>query len=234
MASENAPKSVLLALKDASTLAVMSYHLERYGFIVNSCRNTDLMNEAINKIEPTVIVYDADLEGNANGKELCAAIKHTPKTRNTNIILVSKDSEYDIKSFDDRVSKPFSPSELVAKIKAFANISMASTQKILSYHDIEMHVNAYKVSRAGQEIHLGPTEFKILQCLIELPGKVLSREHIMNYVWGYSAQVEQRTIDVHINRLRSALKDGGDEVPLIRTIRAAGYSLTAPRELVRS
>ena len=234
MAGENATKSVLLALKDASTLAVMSYHLERYGFIVNSCKNTDLMNEAINKIEPTVIVYDADLEGNSNGNEICAAIKSNPKTKNTNIILVSKEAEYDIKSFDDRVSKPFSPSELVAKIKTFANISMVSTQKILSYHDIEMHVNAYKVSRAGQEIHLGPTEFKILQCLIELPGKVLSREHIMNYVWGYSAQVEQRTIDVHINRLRSALKDGGDEVPLIRTIRAAGYSLTAPRALVRS
>jgi two-component system phosphate regulon response regulator PhoB len=96
-----------------------------------------------------------------------------------------------------------------------------------------MNVNAFKVTRFGKSIHLGPTEFKILQCLLELPGRVLSREHIMNYVWGYNALVEQRTIDVHINRLRSALKDNGDELPLIRTIRSAGYSLNAPREVVR-
>ena len=233
MASGNMTKSVLLALKDASTLAVISYHLERYGFIVNSCRNTESMPEAIDKIEPSIIVFDADLEGNIKGSELCSSLKSNSKTKHINVILVSKQSEYDKESFDDRVSKPFAPSELVSKIKNFANSSMVATHKILSYHDIEMNVNAFRNSRAGKEIHLGPTEFKILQCLIELPGKVLSRDHIMNYVWGYSAQVEQRTIDVHINRLRTALKDSGDEVPLIRTIRAAGYSLTAPRELVR-
>jgi len=233
MARENITKSVLLALNDVSTLAVISYHLERYGFIVNSCRDTDLLIESVHKVEPNLIVLDEDLTGDIKTSDLCESLKNKSRTKDINIILVSNASEDTNKFYDDKISKPFAPSLLVSKIKVFANNQMVETQKILSYHDIEMNVNAFKVSRLGNEIHLGPTEFKILQCLTELPGKVLSREHIMNYVWGYDAQVEQRTIDVHINRLRSALKNTGDEVPLIRTIRAAGYSLNAPRELVR-
>ncbi len=233
MVSGNYTTSVLLALSDAPILTVISYHLERYGFIVNSCRTTENLLESIERIEPSILILDEDLAGNSNASDVCSFIRSKSKIKDVNVILASKSLEVDDKLINDRVSKPFAPSELVNKIKALAKKEIVKTQKILSYHDIEMNVNAFKVSRFGKPIHLGPTEFKILQCLLELPGRVLSREHIMNYVWGYNSQVEQRTIDVHINRLRSALKDNEDDVPLIRTIRAAGYSLNMPRELVR-
>ena len=127
------------------------------------------------------------------------------------------------------------PSELVSKIKVLASQHVPSNNnKIINYHDIEMNVSNFRVTRLGRVIHLGPNEFKIFQCFLELPGRVLSREHIMNYVWGHNSKIEPRTIDVHINRLRAALKNNDDELPLIKTIRSAGYSLNAPRELVRS
>ena len=95
-----------------------------------------------------------------------------------------------------------------------------------------MNLSTFRVNRLGKTIHLGPNEFKILQCFLELPGKTLSREHIMNYVWGPNSSVEPRTIDVHINRLRSALKVKEEELPLIKTIRSAGYALHVSKELI--
>jgi len=234
MVNENATTSVLLALNDNPTSMVMSYHLERYGFIVNSARTNESLLETAERIEPNIIVVDEDLPGNMNSSDTCNMLKNKARTKNAYIILASKAEEKKDTSIDSYIKKPFAPSELVGKIKAFAKEnSTTATKKILCYHDIEMDVTAFKLTRFDKAIHLGPTEFKILQCLLELPGRVLSRDHIKNYVWGHNSQVEPRTIDVHINRLRNALKDNGDEVPLIRTIRASGYSLNAPRELVR-
>ena len=161
-------------------------------------------------------------------------MKSNAKTNNINIILATKTAQPDNTTINDYIIKPFVPSELVSKIRAFASQHVSvKHKKILQYNDIEMNVSIFRVTRAGRTIHLGPNEFKIFQCFLELPGRVLSREHIMNYVWGHDHQVEPRTIDVHINRLRAALKADEDEMPLIRTIRYSGYALSAIREAVR-
>ena len=226
--------SILLALKDNPTLTVLSYHLERCGFIINSARNSEELLVAVERIEPNILVVDEDIPGNMAVSDLCANLKTRYKTKNIHIILAAKTSQENNQSINDYIMKPFVPSELVSKIKALAKEAVPySGSKTLSYNGIEMQVDSFKVSRSGRAIHLGPTEFKILQCFLELPGKVLSREHIMNHVWGYDSDVEPRTIDVHINRLRSALKENDDETSIIRTIRSAGYSLNLIRSMVK-
>lgn len=227
--------SILLSIKDSSTLTVLSYHFERCGFIVNSARNIEELSQAVERIEPNILVADEEISDSSSVHELCRILKLRNKTKNVHIILLSKAAIKNVEYVNDFIVKPFVPSELVAKIKNFANTisTNVSRSKVLQYNDIEMQVDSFKVTRSGKQIHLGPTEFKILQCFLELPGKVLSREHIMNHVWGYGSDIEPRTIDVHINRLRVALKEDDDELSIIRTIRSAGYSLNMVRSLVK-
>ena len=235
MVNKVSTSSVLIALSDIPTLTIISYHLERYGFLVNSIRSTDVLLNTVECIEPNIIILDEDMPGSLISKDICSILKNNPKTRDINIIYVSKEAISEGLPINDSIIKPFVPSELVKKIKSFSTQPIASNNnKTLHYHDIEMSLSTFRVARQGRQIHLGPNEFKIFQCFLELPDRVLSREHIMNYVWGHNNQVEPRTIDVHINRLRSALRNNEDELPLIKTIRSSGYSLNAPRELVRA
>lgn len=235
MANKNLKPSVLLALRDEPTSTVISYHLDRYGFLVNTARNTESILNSIEHIEPDILIIDEEMPGTLKASDICSILKTKSKTSNINIILTTKEPQENNIYINDHLMKPFVPSELVKKIKSIASeTTPITTKKTINYHDIEMNIDTFKVSRCGKTIHLGPTEFKILQCFIELPGKVLSREHIMNHVWGYNNHVDPRTIDVHINRLRSALKDHEDELPLIRTIRSAGYSLNMAYETVKA
>lgn len=221
--------SILLALNDKSCLTVMSYHLERAGYIVNSCTATDEIINSINRIEPQIIVIDKDIPGKARLQDVCAAIKSKSRTKNIHIIMASSTNMNKSELINDSIVKPFAPSELMNKIHALkldiSSNTNSNPNKILVYNGVEMNVNSFRVARDGKVIHLGPTEFKILQCFLELPEKVLSREHIMNHVWGFNSDVEPRTIDVHINRLRLALKNNNDDDSIIRTIRSSGYSL---------
>ena len=217
--------SILLALKDKSTLTIISYYLERYGFIVNSTSRTEDILTAVDRIEPSIVIIDEDMPGNFKVNDISVGIKSKTRTKNIKIIIAANSSLKDNKFIDDYIVKPFVPSELINKVKAFITDTAYSSNKLLSYNGIEMNISSFRVTRLGAVIHLGPTEFKILQCFLELPEKILSREHIMSHVWGHNSQVEQRTIDVHINRLRIALKDNDDNDSIIRTIRSAGYSL---------
>jgi two-component system phosphate regulon response regulator PhoB len=236
MANKDSTSSVLIALSDVPTLTVISYHLERYGFVVNSVQTTEMLLNTIDRIEPNIVILDEDMPGTLKSTDVCSILKNNPKTNNINILFVAKSTSFNNASLvNDVLIKPFVPSELVSKIKSLATQHVpTNNNKVINYHDIEMNVSTFRVTRLGRVIHLGPNEFKIFQCFLELPGRILSREHIMNYVWGHNSQIELRTIDVHINRLRSALKSNEDELPLIKTIRSAGYSLNAPRELVKS
>ena len=236
MANKHSKSSVLIALNDVPTLTVISYHLERYGFVVNSVQTTEMLLNTAEKIEPNIIILDEDFAGDIKAIEACSMLKKQAKTKKTNIIFVSKVAPLDSLPIDDSIIKPFIPSALVKKVQLFATPqhASASNQKIISYQDIEMNLSTFRITSRGRSSHLGPNEFKILQCFIELPGRILSREHIMNYVWGPNSQVEPRTIDVHINRLRVALKDHYDELPLIKTIRSEGYSLNSISEMVKS
>lgn len=228
--------SIVLALKDCPSLTVLSYHLERYGFIVNSAQNQEETFLSIERIDPKIIVIDEEIADNSSLKELFLNIRNKQKHNNSYIILLCKEQPQGIHSINDYILKPFVPSEFVNKIKSFTSQLSASRSatRILNYNGIEMFVDSFRVTRSGREIHLGPTEFKILQCFLELPEKVLSREHIMNSVWGHGTDIEPRTIDVHINRLRLVLKEDDDEMSLIRTIRSAGYSLNIVKKLVEA
>jgi two-component system, OmpR family, phosphate regulon response regulator PhoB len=230
--SENFVPSVLLVEPDESLLTILSYNLERYGFIVNTAKDADAAVKMAERIQPDIAIIDQDISGSLSGIEICTIIRTKAATKNTPLILITSDSNNldAIKGIEnginDYIIKPFAPSELVARIKTiFRKTRPISSSKVLIYKDLQMNIGSYKVTRGSRNIHLGPTEFKILQCLMELPTKILSREHIMNHVWGYNSQVEPRTIDVHINRLRMALKNDNDDLPLIRTIRSAGYCL---------
>lgn len=129
---------------------------------------------------------------------------------------------------DDYITKPFSPAELIARIRAALRRSQPSlTAEVLAFEDIVMNLATHRVQRAGKTIHLGPTEFRLLRHLLQHPGRVFSREQLLDAVWGRNVYVELRTVDVHVRRLRKAI-NGGKRADLIRTVRSAGYSLDRP------
>ena len=126
---------------------------------------------------------------------------------------------------DDYITKPFSPAELVARIGAvLRRVGAVISEKVLTVGDLVMDTNGFRVHRGDKEVHLGPTEFRILRLLMQNPGKVFSREQLLNTVWGQDVYVEVRTVDVHIRRLRIALNESGGH-DIIRTVRSAGYAL---------
>lgn len=234
-------QNIILVNAEESLLTVLSYNIERCGFIVHTHNNLESAIISSEQIVPSVIIID---ENSANithqGKcnytieEAINLLKERNNTKNTPIILLTSDqNKYkDNPSISPLIAsyieKPFVPSILVTKIRNFKSVKIDnSSNKFLEFRDIRMNIGSYKVTRNGKNIHLGPTEFKILQCLMELPTKVLTREHIMRNVWGHNTHIDPRTIDVHINRLRSALKnDNEKDFLLIRTIRSVGYCLS--------
>jgi len=166
-----------------------------------------------------------------SGLEACRQIRRRPETRNLPIImLTARGEEADrIRGLeggaDDYLTKPFSPRELVARVRAvLRRASPEPVDEKLAFGDIHMDLAAHRVTRGGRHIHLGPTEFRLLRYLLEHPGRVFSREQLLDAVWGSDVYVEPRTVDVHIRRLRRALNEGQNADP-IRTVRSAGYAL---------
>jgi two-component system, OmpR family, phosphate regulon response regulator PhoB len=212
--------------------------LERSSFNTITAANSDEALRILKDIpeykKPHIFVISAKLEG-LSGIELCTILKVKQNLKAIPIIMTAheEDSIQSAKglenSFDDYLLKPFAQSDLVLKVKTW--LSKARPQlksKLLSFKNIQMNLSSYKVSKNGIEIHLGPTEFKILQCLVENPTQIFSREDIMHYVWQSKDNVEVRTIDVHINRLRTALRQPHEHITAIKTVRAAGYCLEIP------
>ena len=166
-----------------------------------------------------------------SGIEVCRQLKARTTTREIPIIMVSARSEEDDRvrgldtGADDYITKPYSVSELLARIKAnLRRVRPAAVGQMLEVGDLRIDAEAHKVFRAGQELRLGPTEFRLLSTFMEKPGRVWSREQLLDRVWGRDIYVDSRTVDVHIGRLRKALMARGGEDP-IRTVRGAGYAL---------
>ena len=166
-----------------------------------------------------------------SGLEICRRIRRTPEWRGLPVImLTAKGEEADrVRGLeggaDDYVVKPFGVTELVARLKAVMRRARPSVgAETLRYADLAMDLASHRVSRNGSSVHLGPTEFRLLRVLLERPGRVFSREQLLDAVWGRESEIEPRTVDVHIRRLRKALNDGGRR-DLIRTVRAAGYAV---------
>ncbi len=221
---------ILIVEDEPALVAMLRYNLEKEGYQVEEAADGE---EGLLKVEeatPDLILLDWMLP-RLSGIEVCRRIRRRPETRDVPVILLTARGEEADRvrgldtGADDYVTKPFSPSELMARIRALLRRAKpSSAHETLSCGDLVMDLAAHKVWRDGRALKLGPTEFRLLRYFLEHAGRVLSREHLLDAVWGRDIYVEERTVDVHIRRLRKALNIDGEPDP-IRTVRSAGYSL---------
>ncbi|WP_404422695.1 phosphate regulon transcriptional regulator PhoB [Thalassospira australica] len=223
--------TVLIVEDEAAIVTMLRYNLEREGMQVVEAGDGDEALKILAETHVDLVLLDWMLPV-MSGIEVCRQIRRKPESRDLPVIMVTARGEEGDRirgldtGADDYVTKPFAIGELLARIRALLRRSgPAQPQGQLIYSDIEMDLAAHRVSRNGKAIHLGPTEFRLLRYFLEHPGRVFSREQLLNAVWGPNIYVETRTVDVHIRRLRKALNDVKGTRDVIRTVRAAGYAL---------
>ncbi len=222
-------KTILVVEDDKSLLPMITYNIEKNGFQVRSATNGEDALLLIKEETPSLAIFDWMIP-EPSGLELCKIVRRKPETSNLPIIiLTAKEEEEDrVRGLDcgadDYITKPFSPAELIARIKALLRRSSSSQDQVLEFEDIKILTNQHKVYRGEARVHLGPTEYKLLKHFLENPGRVYSREQLLDSVWGHGIYVESRTVDTHIRRLRKAINLKGTK-NFIRTVRAAGYSI---------
>ncbi len=220
-----------LIVEDESALVeLIRYNLEREGYDVDAATDGEEALLMIEERQPDIVLLDWMLPKLA-GIEVCRRLRSRPATRNLPVIMLTAKAEETDRirgldtGADDYMTKPFSMTELVARIRAvMRRIRPALAEDKVKVGDIEIDRTAHRVMRNGVEVHLGPTEFRLLDHFIQHPGRVFSREQLLDAVWGSDVYVETRTVDVHIGRLRKALSKGGGDDP-VRTVRSAGYAL---------
>ena len=221
----------VLVVEDEDALAtLLQYNLEKEGYEVRLAPDGEEALVAVDEQAPDLVVLDWMLP-KVSGVEVCRRIRSRPATRNLPVIMLTARAEESDRirgldtGADDYLTKPFSMAELAARIRAvLRRIRPGLAEDRLQQGDIVVDRVAHRVKRDGREVHLGPTEFRLLDHLMQHPGRVFSREQLLDAVWGSDVYVEVRTVDVHIGRLRKALIDGEEPDP-IRTVRSAGYSL---------
>jgi two-component system phosphate regulon response regulator PhoB len=222
--------NILVVEDESAIVELLRYNLEREGFRVSVAADGEEALTAIAEDKPDLVLLDWMLP-NASGLEVCRQIRRKTATRDLPVIMLTARGEdadrvrgLDVGA-DDYVTKPFSITELMARVKALLRRARpARDAEVLRYADLELDIARHRVTRNGRPIHLGPTEFRLLRFLMERPGRVYSREQLLDSVWGHDIHVELRTVDVHIRRLRRAL-NAQEDTDLIRTVRAAGYAL---------
>ena len=224
--------TVLVVEDEAPLLTLLRYNLEKQGFRVDEATDGQEALLRVAEARPDVILLDWMLPA-MSGIEVCRQIRRRPGTRDLPIIMLTARTE-DADSVraldtgaDDYITKPFAMDALMARIRALLRRAGPAPQRGgLTYRDLAMDQDAHRVTRGGKPIHLGPTEYRLLEYLMSHPGRVFAREQLLDAVWGRDIHVEPRTVDVHIRRLRKALNSAG-EADLIRTVRSAGYALDA-------
>ena len=224
-------KGRILLVEDDSALAeLLTYNLQRENFEIQHTADGEEAMLLAQENPPDLVLLDWMIEG-LSGIEVCRRLRRRPETANVPIIMLTARGEEADRvrgletGADDYVTKPFSPRELVARVGAvLRRVRPALAGEQMSYADIEMDIVSHKVKRGGETIPLGPTEFRLLRHFLEHPGRVFSRERLLDAVWGHDSYIEPRTVDVHIRRLRKAINDGGRS-DIIRTVRSAGYAL---------
>lgn len=222
--------ATILIVEDEADLAVMlRYNLEAEGFIVLSVLSGDEAAIVLQETTPDLILLDWMLPG-LSGIELCRRWRAREETAQVPIIMLTARGEEDERirglatGADDYVVKPFSIPELLARINALLRRSNPSlVVSVMKAGDLELDRTNHRVRRSGRDVHLGPTEYRLLEYLMRNPGRVYSREQLLNNVWGTDVFVDERTVDVHVGRLRKAINRGRGADP-IRTVRGAGYA----------
>lgn len=227
------PPLILIVEDEADLVTLLGYNLEKEGFRTATAGDGEEALLMVAERQPDLMVLDWMLP-HKSGLEVCRHLRRGSKTRDLPIIMLTARGEEGDRirgldaGADDYLSKPFSMHELVARIRAvLRRTSPATAAEQLVFQDIAMDLAAHRVRRAERDVHLGPTEYRLLRHFMQHPGRVFSREQLLDVVWGHDIYVELRTVDVHIRRLRKALNDG-DLPDLIRTVRSAGYALDAP------
>lgn len=228
---QNPDTTVLIVEDEVAIVTMLRYNLEKEGFRVLATGDGEEAITMVRDHKPDIIVLDWMLPG-MSGVEVCKQLRWDNSTKNIPIIMLSARGEEGDRirgldsGADDYMVKPFSPPELISRINAvFRRIRPSLSEMILEFSGIIMDINTHKVTRDGTTVHLSPTEFGLLRHLMEHPGRVFSREHLLDQVWGHDIYVELRTVDVHVRRLRKALNYDGNQPDLIRTVRSAGYAL---------
>lgn len=225
------PRARMLLVEDDTALAeLLIWHFKREDFeMVHTPDGEEALLLAREKV-PDIVLLDWMVDG-LSGLEVCRRLRRAVETQNVPIIMLTARGEEEDRvrgletGADDYVTKPFSPRELVARVGAvLRRVRPALAGEILSYADLEMDTVGHKVRRGGEAIPLGPTEFRLLKHFLEHPGHVFSRERLLDSVWGHDSDIESRTVDVHIRRLRKAINEGNRQ-DIIRTVRSAGYAL---------
>jgi len=222
--------SVLVVEDDVALCELLTWNLSAEGYDVRSTGDGEEALVMVQEQVPDAIVLDWMIE-QVPGIEVCRQLRKDKETAQVPIImLTARGEEEDMirglkTGADDYMTKPFSTNELLARVEALLRRSRPSLAgNVLSWGDIELDATSHRVRRGGEPLHLGPTEFRLLRYFMERPNRVVSRQQILDGVWGLDSDIDERTVDVHIRRLRKAINRGGDTDP-IRTVRAAGYAM---------
>ena len=224
-------KPLVLVVEDEAALQqLLAYNLQRAGFAVEQAFDSDEALTLIAERLPDVVLLDWMLPW-MSGLELCRQLRRKKETSNLPIIMLTARTEEPDRlqgldtGADDYITKPFSIDELIARVRAvLRRVRPAFAAEVLRFADLSMDLVAHRVARAEREVHLSPTEFRLLRQLLQSPGRVFSRDQLLDLVWGQNQDVELRTVDATIRRLRRALNAGG-EPDILRTVRATGYAL---------
>lgn len=221
----------VLVVEDEEALSqLLSYNLGKEGYDVAVSSDGDEVLLAIEEEKPDLVLLDWMLP-NVSGVEICRQLRAQTETRDIPVIMLTARGEEEDRirglelGADDYVTKPFSMSELVARMRAVLRRTRPTIAgDVATFADITLDRETCRVRRSERDIHLGPTEFRLLDVLMQRPGRVFSREQLLDRVWGQDVYVEIRTVDVHVGRLRKALNRGSEQDP-IRTVRSSGYAL---------
>jgi two-component system phosphate regulon response regulator PhoB len=229
MAAGHSEPLILVVEDDDALTTLLTYNLEREGYRVLTAGDGEDALLLIEEQSPDLVLLDWMMP-KVSGIEFCRRVRAQSETRNLPIIMLTARGEEEDRirgldtGADDYISKPFSMSELLARVRAvLRRIRPALAEDVVQVGDIVLDRAAHRVKRGNREVHLGPTEYRLLDHFIKSPGRVYSREQLLDSVWGSEIYVEARTVDVHVGRLRKALNEPGETDP-IRTVRSAGYA----------
>ncbi len=229
---------VLIVEDDEALITLLSYNLEAEGYSIHVARTGEEARIALDEDPFDLMILDWMLPHGASGIEICRQVRAKPETKALPVIMLTARGEESDRirglttGADDYVVKPFSVAELSARVEAL--LRRSSPERIaneIQVGAVRLDRNAHRVTRNGREVRLGPTEYRLLEVFLESAGRVLSRPQLLDAVWGRDGEIDERTVDVHVGRLRKALIRGNESDP-IRTVRGAGYVLEKDQSLV--